>query len=82
MSWKVINRNPPVFEKDAAPVLSDAVAAKIRSFLPRYESKRAALLPALHVAQDALGHVAWKAMAEIAAILEIPPSSVIDTISF
>ena len=82
MSWKVIDRKLPVFDKDAAPLLSDAVREKIRSFLPRYESKRAALLPALHIVQDAMGHVPWQAMVEVADILEIPASSVIDTISF
>lgn len=82
MSWKVIDRKQPVFEEGAAPVLSEAVREKIRSFLPRYEDKRAALLPALHIVQDALGHVPWQAMAEVADVLEIPASSVIDTISF
>ena len=82
MSWKVIDRNQPAYEADAAPVLSETVREKIRSFLPRYESQRAALLPALHVIQDALGCVSWQAMAEVAEVLEIPPSSVIDTISF
>lgn len=82
MSWKTINRSTPVIDADAPPVLSEAVRQKIRSFLPRYEQKRAALLPALHVTQDALGHVPWKAMVEIAEVLEIPPSNVVDTISF
>ena len=82
MSWKIINRNEPAFDPDAAPVLSDVVREKIRSFFPRYETKRAALLPALHVVQHALGHVSWQAMAEIAELLDIHPSDVMDTISF
>ena len=69
-------------EADAAPILSDAVRERIRFFLGRYESKRAVLLPALHVVQDAQGHVSWQAMIEIADMLEIYPSDVIDTISF
>jgi len=75
MSWKVIDRKQPVFEEGAAPVLSEAVREKIRSFLPRYEDKRAALLPALHIVQDALGHVPWQAMAEVADVLEIGRAS-------
>ncbi|MBI3835666.1 MAG: NAD(P)H-dependent oxidoreductase subunit E [Planctomycetes bacterium] len=82
MSWQTINRNLPVMDPKAPPVLTEAVREKIRGFFPRYETKRAVLLPALHIVQDALGHISWKAMAEIAALLEIQPSDVIDTISF
>lgn len=82
MAWKSKDLNKPVVEADAADVLSEAVRQKIRSFFPRYDTKRAALLPALHVVQDALGHVSWRAQLEIAELLEIPPSEVLDTISF
>lgn len=82
MSWQVLDRCSPAVPEGAAPVLSDAVREKIRSFFPRYETKRAALLPALHVVQDALGHVSRQAMVEIAEVLEVPPSQVLDTMSF
>lgn len=82
MSWKVIDRNEKVVDPKSPPVLSEAVREKIRSFFPRYETKRAVLLPALHVVQDALGYVSYPAMVEIATLLEIHPSDVIDTISF
>ena len=82
MAWVTINRNEPVVDPKAPPVLSEAVRVKIRSFFDRYETKRAVLLPALHIVQDALGHVPWQAMVEIADLLEIHPSDVIDTISF
>lgn len=82
MAWEAVDRRSAVIEKDAPPVLSEPVREKIRSFFPRYETKRAALLPALHVVQDALGHVDWQAMREIAEVLEINPSEVFDTISF
>jgi len=82
MSWKAIDRRTSAVPADAPPVLSEAVKAKIRSFLPRYETKRAALLPALHVVQDALGHVGPQAVREIAELLELPPSAVLDTMSF
>jgi len=82
MSWKAIDRNQPVVAPDAPPLLSKAVREKIRAFFPRYETRRAALLPALHVAQDALGHLSWQAMKEVAELLEIPPSQVMDTVSF
>lgn len=82
MAWEAIDRRTPVVDKGAAPVLSEAVREKIRGFFPRYETKRAALLPALHVVQDALGHVDWQAMKEVAEVLDIPPVQVFDTISF
>lgn len=82
MAWQAIDRRTPVFAEGADPVLSDAVKEKIRSFFDRYETKRAALLPALHVVQSGLGHVSYQAMAEIAVLLEVPPSQVLDTLSF
>ena len=82
MSWPTINRNVSVVDPKAPPVLTEAVREKIRSFFPRYETKRAVLLPALHVVQDALGHVPWQAMTEVAEVLEIAPSEVFDTLSF
>lgn len=82
MAWKTIDRITPVVEKDAPPVLNEAVREKIRTFFGRYETKRAVLLPALQIVQDSLGHVPHAAMIEVAELLEIPPSAVIDTISF
>lgn len=82
MAWTALDRKASVIPESAAPVLSEAVREKIRSFFPRYETKRAALLPALHVVQNTLGHVDLQAMAEIAEVLEIPPSAVLDAVSF
>lgn len=82
MSWKTINRTDPVLDADAPSLLSEAVREKIVSFFDRYESKRAALLPALYVVQDAHGSISWQAMKEVAELLEIHPSDVMDTISF
>ncbi|MFQ5429494.1 MAG: NAD(P)H-dependent oxidoreductase subunit E [Phycisphaerae bacterium] len=82
MAWQTIDRRTPAFTENAGPVLSEAVRAKIRAFFPRYETKRAALLPALHIVQNTLGHVSHQAMVEVAGLLEIPPSAVLDTLSF
>ncbi len=82
MAWQTIDRNTPAFDKDAPPLLSDAVRDKIKSFFPRYDTKRAVLLPALHIVQNTLGYVPWQAMSEIAELLDIHPSDVMDTISF
>jgi NADH-quinone oxidoreductase subunit E len=82
MTWRVIDRNeaPPAVQPE--PLLSEAVKEKIRSFFPRYETKRAVLLPALHVVQDEYGYISWQAMQEVAELLEIPASDVFDTVSF
>ena len=82
MAWKTINRNEPVIAENAPPLLSEAVREKIRSFFSRYPVKRAALLPALRIAQEALGHLNWQAQKEIADLLEIPAPQVFDVVSF
>ncbi len=82
MAWATIDRNVPVVDPKAGPVLSEAVRSKIRSFFARYDTKRAALLPGLHVVQRAIGYVSHQAMVELAELLEIYPSEVIDTVTF
>lgn len=82
MAWKTIDRNQPVIPADAPPLLSEAVKEKIRSFFPRYPTKRAALLPALRIAQEALGQLNWQAQREIADLLELPAAAVFDVVSF
>jgi NADH-quinone oxidoreductase subunit E len=63
-------------------ILSEAMKEKIRSLFPRYPSKRAVTLPALHMVQEYLRCVPYQAMAEIAELLEITPAEVHDTMSF
>ncbi len=81
MSWQVIDRRTVEAEK-LGPGLSEEVKEKIRTFFPRYPTKRAALLPALHIAQDAIGYVSLAAMKDIAEVLEIPPAAVMDVVTF
>ncbi len=81
MSWRTIDRRT-VAEEKLGPGLSEAVKDRIRAFFPRYPTKRAVLLPALHVAQDAIGYVSLHAMRDIAELLELPPSAVLDVVSF
>lgn len=82
MAWTALDRQKPVVDPQAPAVLSEAVRQKIRAFFPRYETKRAVLLPALHIVQHTLGYIPPQAMVEIAQLLEIHPSDVLDTISF
>ncbi|MCH7631909.1 MAG: NAD(P)H-dependent oxidoreductase subunit E [Planctomycetes bacterium] len=82
MAWKAVDRIQPVVDPEAAPLLSESLKEKIRSFFPRYETKRAVLLPALHIVQHQFGHVSYPVMKEVAELLEIHPSDVMDVVSF
>ncbi|MEO6807557.1 MAG: NAD(P)H-dependent oxidoreductase subunit E [Isosphaeraceae bacterium] len=64
------------------PMLSEAIREKIRAYIPRYPSKRAVTLPALHIVHEHFRCVPYQAMAEIAELLEITPAEVHDTLSF
>src|SRR3954454_7645104 len=66
----------------ALPMLSEAIREQIRAFLPRYPSRRAVTLPALHIVLEHFRCVPYRAMEEIAEILEITPAEVQDTMSF
>jgi len=48
----------------------------------RYPSRRSALLPLLHLAQEQDGYVADDAMEHIAELLDLTPSEVVGTASF
>lgn len=63
-------------------VLTEPMKKKIREYFPRYPSKRAVTLPALHVVQDELRCVPKQAVEEIAELLELHPAEVHDTMSF
>lgn len=64
------------------PFLSEPIREKIRAYIPRYPSKRAVTLPALHIVHEHFRCVPFGAMKEIAEILEITPAEVHDTMSF
>jgi len=63
-------------------VLSEDLRQKILAYLPRYPSKQAVTLPALHVVQDALRCVPLEAVREIADLLDLSPAEVADTMTF
>jgi NADH-quinone oxidoreductase subunit E len=67
---------------DTGHVLSEAVRNAIRAYFPRYPTRQAVTLPALHVVQEWLGYVPVQAVVEIAELLELAPAQVQDTLSF
>lgn len=62
--------------------LSDEVRHGIMGLIPRYPSKQAVTLPALHLVQDALRCVPREAIREIADLLDLAPAEVYDTMTF
>ncbi len=82
MAWPTIDRNEPAAEAADDPVLTEEVKAKIRSFFDRYETRKAAMLPALHIVQESAGFISWRAMEEIAEVLGVAPSEVFDVVTF
>lgn len=62
--------------------LSEAAKQKIKELFPKYPSKQALTLPALHMVQQENRCVSKQAVEEIAELLELSPAQVHDTLSF
>ncbi len=62
--------------------LTEDLRQQLLAVLPKYPSKQAATLPALHIVHDAHHAVSPEAIVEIAKILELHASEVYDTMSF
>jgi NADH-quinone oxidoreductase subunit E len=62
--------------------LSDDLKQKILAYIPRYPSKQAVTLPALHLVHDAMRCVSNEAIREIADMLDLSPAEVHDTMTF
>jgi len=82
MAWIVENRRTQVVEKETSYLTDDMKIDLANKFFPRYPTKRAVLLPALHHIQHTYGWIPTAAMEEIAAFLELQPAEVMDTASF
>jgi NADH-quinone oxidoreductase subunit E len=63
-------------------VLSDEMISAIKAYFPRYPSRQAVTLPALHVVNDKLRYVPRQAVVEIAELLGLSPAQVQDTLTF
>ncbi len=63
-------------------LLTAEIRKEIEAFYPRYPSRRAVVLPALHVVNEHLGYVPLPAVIEIAELLGLAPAQVQDTLSF
>jgi NADH-quinone oxidoreductase E subunit len=64
------------------PALLERLAPKCSELMARYEQKRSALLPIVHLFQEHEGYVSGEAMAATAEMLEITPAEVEGAVSF
>lgn len=65
-------------EKPITPDMEEA----IRRLFPRYPTRRATVLPSLHIIQEHLGGVPPTAVRQLAQILDVPAPEIQDTLSF
>jgi NADH-quinone oxidoreductase E subunit len=63
-------------------VISADARARIDAEIAKYPRKRGALLPALHIVHEELGHVDAEAARGLADIFEIRPIEVMEVVSF
>lgn len=67
---------------NGVPALSERVKAAIRTEIPKYPEPRSALLIALHLVQEEIGHVPLPVQRELAALLGIKPIEVREVVTF
>ena len=65
-----------------ARVLSQETISQIEQLLPRYPTKLAVLLPALHLAQAEVGHISNDVELDVAELLDVPPTRVREVATF
>jgi len=74
----------PATHGNGAPqrILTDEMVAEIKAYFPRYPTRQAVTLPALHIVNERLRYVPLQAVVEIAELLELAPAQVQDTLTF
>lgn len=83
MAWIVENRREQSARTSDTPYLTDELKNHLREkYFPRYPTKRAVLMPALHIVQHTYGWIPMQAIEELAEFLEIAPAEALDTASF
>lgn len=82
MAWIAEDRRQEQVTKGES-LLTEEMKTHLREkYFPRYPTKRAVLLPALHHVQHEYGWIPTQALQEIAEFLELAPAEVLDTASF
>lgn len=70
LPYQIADRNPD------APLFEGPYAERLEKILSRYPDRQAALLPALHMAQEIRGYLSPETMDAVADRLELPPAYV------
>ncbi len=82
MPWLAEDRRAPQVA-GAEPLLTESMKSHLRDvYFPRYPTKRAVLLPALHLIQHKYNWIPTQAVREVAEFLEIAPAETLDTATF
>lgn len=82
MAWQAEDRRAARV-KAGEPLLTPEMKKFLAErYFPRYPTKRAVLLRALHLVQHAYGYIPMQAIEEVAEFLEIAPAEALDTASF
>jgi NADH-quinone oxidoreductase subunit E len=82
MAWIAEDRRQQQV-KAGEPLLTEDMKAHLRdTYFPRYPTKRAVTLPALHMVQHTYGWIPTQAIQEVAEFLELAPAEVLDTATF
>jgi len=82
MPWIAQNKRDEKIVSDK-PYLTDELKALLEEkYIPRYPTRKAVLLPALHLIQHEYNWIPKAAMAELSDFLQIHPSEVLDTATF
>ena len=82
MAWIAEDRRNAVVEKDTTYLTDELKMDIAGKYFPRYPTKRACLLPTLHLIQHTYNWIPVAALEEVAAFLEISPAEVMDTATF
>jgi NADH-quinone oxidoreductase subunit E len=68
---------------EGKPLLTEPLKQHLRDvYFPRYPTRRAVLLPALHLVQHTYNWIPAQAIQEVAEFLEVSPAEALDTATF
>ena len=83
MAWITENRRTAQIDRRSEPYLTDEIKHELQTvYFPRYPTKCAVLLPALHAIQHKYNWIPVQAMEELGEFLELAPAEVMDTATF
>ena len=83
MAWVAKNSAGTEIQRREEPYVDDAFKAMLEAeVLPKYPTRQAATLPALHAIQHQYNWISYQAIEELAEFLELDSAVVLDTASF